>query len=261
MDENSVIADVSKVEKAFNSVHAAAAYEVVADTIRNAIALRRFLPGEKLPAERELANQMTVSRTTIREAVRVLEGEGLVKVKRGATGGLVVLRPMLLEAEDAGLYLKNQLTMLDDILDFRKANESVAAKLAAERRSPEQLARLERLFETMSELRGQEDKRADTSLISQFLATDSEFHLTIADAGRNKLIAQAINDARAAMFLPVGRVFVRLEDESHAHHEEIYSAIKDGDGDRAASAMGLHIEATRSSLHNLVPSITEVPTA
>jgi GntR family transcriptional repressor for pyruvate dehydrogenase complex len=241
-------------DNAFSSVHAAATYTVAADNIRQAIALGRFLPGDKLPAERELAAQMRVSRTTVREAVRLLEGEGLVKVQRGATGGLTVLRPPKLSPLDASAYLKDQIERLDDILDFRLANESFAAKFAAARRSQAHLDRLTRLFGSMSELFAQKSKRQDIPVISQFMGADAEFHMTIADAAQNELLAQAVRDARAAMFLLVGRVFVRLEEESHSHHHEILSAIRSRDGKRAAEATTDHIEATRRSLHGLTSS-------
>ena len=102
MHDSLTIDELSRPIRSIESVHAAAAYEVAADNIRRAIALGRFLPGDKLPPERELSEQMQVSRTTIREAVRVLEGEGLITVKRGALGGLVVMRPPSLSSSEMG---------------------------------------------------------------------------------------------------------------------------------------------------------------
>ena len=84
----------------------AAAYEVVTERIRRAIHIGSYLPGDKLPPERMLAQQLGVSRTTVREAIRVLEGEGYVVSRRGASGGILVLdqaeneeriRPLLTE--------------------------------------------------------------------------------------------------------------------------------------------------------------------
>jgi len=84
----------------------AAAYEVVTERIRRAIHIGSYLPGDKLPPERTLAQQLGVSRTTVREAIRVLEGEGYVMSRRGASGSIIVLdqaqneeriRPLLAE--------------------------------------------------------------------------------------------------------------------------------------------------------------------
>src|SRR6056297_555626 len=71
-------------------IHHTATYERVVEQIRRVIYLGRYLPGDKLPPERELAQQLGVSRTTVREAIRMLEGENLIRVKRGATGGIIV---------------------------------------------------------------------------------------------------------------------------------------------------------------------------
>src|SRR4029079_3166877 len=67
------------------------AYELVLEQLRRSIQLGHFLPGDKLPPERDLARQLGVSRTTVREAVRVLEGEGAVEIRRGSAGGIVLL--------------------------------------------------------------------------------------------------------------------------------------------------------------------------
>src|ERR1700712_3739154 len=80
----------SHTKPLMNPVRAAATYELVVDQLRRALALTRFVPGEKLPPERELAQQLGVSRTSVREAIRILEGEGALEVKRGATGGVLV---------------------------------------------------------------------------------------------------------------------------------------------------------------------------
>ncbi|MBT5037425.1 MAG: winged helix-turn-helix transcriptional regulator, partial [Rhodospirillaceae bacterium] len=82
---------VSAASAIIDPVRPTSACELVVEQLRRAIHLGRFLAGDKLPPERELAKQLGVSRTTVREAVKVLEGEGLVRSKRGAAGGLSVL--------------------------------------------------------------------------------------------------------------------------------------------------------------------------
>ena len=75
-------------------------------------------------------------------------------------------------------------------------------------------------------------------------------------ASGNRLILQAVEDARTAMFLPIGKVFKKLEDSANDHHEEIFAAIRHRDPDRAAEAMRRHIVTTRESLENLMPQKT-----
>lgn len=235
------------------SIRPVATYELVVEQVKRAISLGRFVPGDKLPPERDLAAQMLVSRTTIREAMRVLEGEGLIQVKRGATGGLVVKAQSGLRPNEIETYMEAQREMLDTIYEYRIANECMAARLAATRRSKEQLRRMASALRAMGQLCETPELRATMANIARFRALDSEFHLAVAEASGNQLIKRAVEDARTAMFLPIGKVFKKLEDSANEHHETIFAAISDGDPDRAAEAMRCHIVTTRDSLENLMP--------
>ncbi|MBZ9772444.1 FadR/GntR family transcriptional regulator [Mesorhizobium sp. CO1-1-8] len=240
-------------EPLINSIRASATYDLVVEQLRRAIFLGRFIPGDKLPPERELASQMLVSRTTIREALRVLEGEGLITVKRGAAGGLTVLGQGRLRPAEIEVYLESQHELIDSVFEFRVANECLAASLAATRRTKKHLDRMSKALQIMADLCSTPQTRAVTENIAMFLSRDSEFHLAIAEASSNKFLMAAIEESRAAMFLPIGKVFTRLEDNANDHHEAIYQAIKDRNPELAAQTMRLHIEATRASLHNLLP--------
>jgi GntR family transcriptional repressor for pyruvate dehydrogenase complex len=238
---------------AIGSVRAAATYELVVEQIRRAIFLGRFLPGDRLPAERDLASQMAVSRTTIREAIRVLEGEGLVTVRRGAAGGLVVLeqgRPSRAEIES---YMAGQGDWIDHLLDYRIANECAAAALAASRRTDRHLARLAASLQEMTAICATPEARALTANVGRFFALDAAFHLTIGEASMNPLLSQAVEDTRAAMYRPIGKVFADVEAAANDHHAAILAAIADRDADAAASWMKTHIEETRAGLHRLLP--------
>src|SRR5579862_3253567 len=119
----------------------ASVYELVVEQLRGAIHMGTYAPGEKLPTERELAQRLQVSRLSVREAVRVLEGEGYVETRRGATGGIVVLDRGI-EEQRIGPYIREMLPQIVEIFEFRSAVEPEAARLAALRRTDEQLARL-----------------------------------------------------------------------------------------------------------------------
>lgn len=228
-------------------IHTASTYELVVDQIRRAIHLGRFLPGDKLPPERELARQLGVSRTTVREAVRVLEGEGLVESRRGATGGLIVLKPGW---SDQALRktVREHLDAIREVFDYRTAVECAAAGLAAERRSKADVAALRRILTEMSVFVETEQTRGQIENVPQFGAADAAFHLGIARAARNTYLLQAVEDARAAMFQPIGAVFQRLVDNANDFHEAIFTAIESQMPRAAEEAMRAHIDASRQSV-------------
>jgi GntR family transcriptional regulator, transcriptional repressor for pyruvate dehydrogenase complex len=232
------------------TIRAPASYELVVDQIRRAIQIGRFLPGEKLPTERELAGQLGVSRTTVREAMRVLQGEGLIEIRRGRAGGAVVIAAENTPAE-LRQVLRRRLAELENVFDYRLAVEPAAARLAAQRRTKADLIRLRDTVRTLAALAAGADDGGDVSPPSRFFATDAEFHHRIALASRNPLLVTAVSDARAAMFLPVGGVFTALHPTANLHHEEIFAAIEAEDGDAAARSMGAHIELTRGALREM----------
>lgn len=215
-----------------------AAYEVVLEQLRRSIHLGHFRLGDRLPPERELAKQLEVSRTTVREAVRVLEGEGLVEIRRGSAGGIIV-RPETVRPAD----LRKRLREFEEIIDFRVAVESMSARLAARRRTKADIAELQRAFARLEAI------VADRGAVSDWVRIDTEYHLLIARIARNALLARAVEDARARMFMPIGAVWGGLEERAHLMHAEVQEAIVAGDPDRAAAAMEAHIEATRADIH------------
>ena len=215
----------------------AAAYEVVTERIRRAIHIGSYLPGDKLPPERTLAQQLGVSRTTVREAIRVLEGEGYVVSRRGASGGILVLDQAENEERIRPL-LTEKLPEIEEPFDYRIAVEGAAARLAADRRTDEDLVILRDAYEVM---------RADRETL-RFRAADNVFHLAIADAARNRLMRQAIEDARAAMWVGIDRLITQVFTNANRHHKHILDAIADRDPDAAQKAVVDHLEHARRDL-------------
>lgn len=224
-------------------VEPTAAYELVVDRIRRAIHNGTYVPGDKLPPERILAVNLGVSRTTVREAIRVLEGEGYVEARRGATGGVIVSYQGQTE-ERWRPIVQERLAELNELLDFRLANECAAARLAAERRTDENLARLAAAHEEMQ--RGLETAR--------FRAADSAFHLGIADAARNRFMRKAIEDARSAMWMPLDPLAAQVFSTANSHHDRLLEAIRARDPQAAAAAAAEHIETVRHDLYRIVAS-------
>jgi DNA-binding FadR family transcriptional regulator len=217
-------------------------YVGVVDHLRREISLGRILPGERLPPERKLAEQLGVARETLRQALRVLEGSGQVTITRGAAGGAIVQDSA--PNPDRALHeLRERGDELFALVEYRLAIESVAAGLAAERRSEENLTAMEEAQEQLAHATNKyESRRADTA-----------FHLAVANAARNPYFANAIEDARAAMFDPVDLAsFEFVMESSHSQHHQIITAIRSGDRAAAEDAMRAHVNHTRDEVAKLI---------
>ncbi|MGH9212572.1 MAG: FadR/GntR family transcriptional regulator [Acidimicrobiales bacterium] len=222
-------------------VELAAAYELVVAKIRRSINLGVYLPGTKLPPERMLAEQVSVSRTTLREAIRVLEGEGYVVSRRGVTGGITVVDRKHTQPQLRRL-LTERFDEYQEFLDFRLAVECAAARLAAVRRTKSDLKRLAEALDAM-------DPGQTPAVFNSF---DTAFHLGIVDTARNSIMRRTIEDARAEMWIPVAEYSQHVLPTAVAHHQEIYAAIKDKDPDRAAESVAAHIESVREDMIDIV---------
>ena len=233
--------------RSLGPVAAIPAHELVLAQLRRSIHLGHFGAGDKLPPERELAKLLGVSRTTVREAVRVLEGEGLVEIRRGSAGGISVKPQSMGRTE-----LRRRMREFEEIIEFRLALEPMAARLAAERRTKADIVALDKAFEWLAAIA----ETGAEGAVSDWVRADGEYHLLIARMARNARLLNAIEEARAGMFLPIGAVFGRLESRAHLMHLELHDAIVAvaGDGDRAAAAMTAHVEATLADVRNLVGS-------
>jgi DNA-binding FadR family transcriptional regulator len=219
-------------------------YGMVVEHLRRAIHTGTFVAGDKLPTEREMAEQLKVSRTTVREAIRVLEGEGYLEIRRGATGGVLVLHREQ-DRQRLALRVRAQLGELEQIVDFLLAVECRAARLAATRRGDEDLERL------ASAHRAMDEGRETRGLPSAGFA----FHLGIAEAAGNRWMRKAIEEARAAIWVPL-EAFPDGPRSAQLHHGRILAAVGDGDGDAAELAVAAEIESRRAGLRKIAASRT-----
>jgi DNA-binding FadR family transcriptional regulator len=216
-------------------------YELTADQLRRALYAGRYLPGDRLPPERELSQQLDVSRTTLREAVRVLVAEGLVHVRRGSQGGIVVAHRPKLSTAALRALLRRSLDEVEEILDLRIVLESGAAGLAATRRSEDDVASIQAAFDRMQDIF--DHQRMDA--VSEFWRADIDFHARIAAASGNSRLVRAVEDARIEFIRPLGNVFSTIQENAHDGHREMLAAIRDRDAGAAAAAAAAHIEVTR----------------
>jgi GntR family transcriptional repressor for pyruvate dehydrogenase complex len=178
-----------------------AADEVVA-VLANAIAGGLYSRGDLLPRERDLAEQLGVSRTVVREALASLRRAGVITVKRGASGGATVSSPASLPHVLSNLHSPSQAT-IQSLLEARRPLELAAANLACSRAGDEELARIRtELIDPLPDLLSDPD---------QFLALDVRFHLALPRLARSSVIEELHGEVIARLIaaltlFPFGRV-------------------------------------------------------
>ncbi len=232
----------------FPRVRSRNTFEETVEAIAGAIKARLLSPGDRLPPERELARQLGVSRATLREALRVLINAGYLEARPGRSGGTFVARwPEAPRAPEQEAIIQRIRDQLPALLDFRRAVESTAAELAAQRATPGDLAELEGILQ---ELRGKEEAFA------LYRSGDARFHVGIARAAKSMLIHRAVVEVQTSLTeildLIVYHSPVVLR-HSTDYHWRIYEAICRRDPEAARQLMLDHITATEHIIHGLVP--------
>jgi DNA-binding FadR family transcriptional regulator len=217
--------------------------QAVAEHLRTLIHRGEVGPGDRLPAERELAEQLGVARISVREAIKILQRHGYVTVRRGALGGTYVTE-LTEPLAKWRMRMRTQAGEFDDMIDFRIALEADAARLAAIRRDRADLATLRAAIAKLDQVDGGH---------AAFRLADSQFHRGLARAARNVRIEAAIESVRGELFSPHDLLpYVDPVEESRRDHQQVYDAVRDGDPDRAARVMREHIERTRHQLREIV---------
>ena len=219
------------------------AYEVVLGWVDERILDGTLTVGDTLPAERELARLLEVGRSAVREAARTLEAQGVVRstVGAGGAGGTVITA---VPSGALGRLLRLHVALanfpLPDVVEVRIALEVLSVRLAAAQASPEQLATMRELLDTMA------DPEIDRT---RFNDCDTEFHVTLAAAAGNHLARDFTAAIRESMRLPILDRFRAvgewrvLADTLRADHEAIYAAVSEGDGETAAALAEEHIRS------------------
>jgi GntR family transcriptional regulator, transcriptional repressor for pyruvate dehydrogenase complex len=217
----------------FEAVRKNKVYEEVARQIERLI-LKKLKPGDKLPSERELAEMLQVSRSSIRDAIRGLELKGLVEPRQGAG---TIVKEMSADAvvNPFATALKQRQALVSELLDFRKMLEPPLAARAATHASPDEIAEMEEI------LQRQEEKltRGETTM-----AEDAEFHYSIALASGNSVVLKVL-DILMDLLRETRERSLQVEGrprKSLSGHRRILAAIKRQDAESAKAAMRRHIE-------------------
>ena len=223
-------------------------FEVTVERLGSAIKMGFYKPGQQLPPERKLVEVLGVSRTTIREAIRVLSAQGILTVRRGRTGGTFVAAAMVPKnVRELHQSLKEKGTTLLEILDHRLVIESGVAELAAERASKAQRQGLQDLVAQMA--------KAESSF-ADYRQLDIQFHLLIAEAAGGGRLHGALTNIHIDLADLMSVVPYSREacEHSTAQHRQIATAIASGKPAKAREAMREHVLATTSFLRGLLQS-------
>jgi GntR family transcriptional repressor for pyruvate dehydrogenase complex len=217
----------------FETVRRNKVYEEVARQIERLI-LKKLKPGDKLPSERELAETLGVSRSSIRDAIRSLELMGMVEPRQGAG---TIVREISSEslANPLANVLKRKEELVSELLDFRKMLEPPLAARAAARVSADEISEMEEI------LQRQQEKQ---SLGEAAVAEDAEFHYSIALASGNSVVLKVL-DILMDLLRGTRERSLQVEgrpQRSLAGHRRILAALKRHDAEAAKAAMRRHIE-------------------
>ncbi|MDP0929542.1 FCD domain-containing protein [Paracoccus onubensis] len=215
----------------------------LADTVSEAIAAAlfdgRITPGDELPSEGEIAREFGVSKPIAREALRQLSGVGLIQTQRGKVARATAITGEPLD-RIYGYAVRSSLARLREANEMRHLFETGIARLAAERRAEKGVAEMHEAVREMREGVGEPEI---------FIEADIAFHLGMAEATGNTMIRMQAEGMRSVQ-REVSELFSRRSNRSPTdwdatvvRHEDLFAAIRDGDGAKAVEMIDRHYEA------------------
>jgi GntR family transcriptional regulator, transcriptional repressor for pyruvate dehydrogenase complex len=211
--------------------------DVLADDLRERILRGDFPEDTALPPERELVKQTQMSRATVREALRILEVQGLVRVKTGRAGGAYVYRPgQDSMADSVNLLIRARKIRIPALLETREAIEPFCAQLAAKHRTDEDLERLEAANEAMA---------ADGTL-AEFLQANVDWHVAVAAAGHNELLTGFMLALSRSIYASTdnqGFVDDEVRRTTLRAHRSVTKAIQAKEPEAASRRMSRHVHS------------------
>jgi GntR family transcriptional repressor for pyruvate dehydrogenase complex len=220
-------------------------YEEIVQQIQELVREGQLKPGDRLPTERELAERLRVSRSSVREAIRALELQGLV-VSRPGAGTFISAESLEALVYALASTLSEEKNALADIFEMRRILESQVASLAAERATEEDLRRM---HQALSEQERQIE-RGETGA-----EADNAFHFAIAHAAQNwalvrlmHAIEEMLRQSRDQALQTPGR-----PQRSLASHRRILEAIERRDREAAREAMERHIREIEPGFNTQPP--------
>ena len=215
----------------FIEISRTSAPKAIEDQIKGLIVSRQLVAGEALPPERDFAARLGVSRSSLREALRALTEQGIVTARQGS--GWLVQPNRDTAAGNLAVYFRLEDVTFEQVFEARMANEPAIARLAAERRTDDELAAIAEAFDAMEQVTSPE----------AFLEADTAFHALIAAAAHNVLLSFQMTPTMS-LLADARRAVVANDDggrTSQVEHRRILDAIRAQDPDATEQAMRDHI--------------------
>ncbi len=233
-------ASTPAVAAVFDPVQAVTTFEETVERLGTAIRLSLLPPGAQLPPERDLAELLGISRSTLRQALTALTQSGHLVSVRGRGGGWFVA-----ECPPRDLARRVDLADWRELLDYRVAIEVGAVMLAAERAQPADLSRLREHVEWMQ----------DVGDFERFRQHDVFFHLAVAEAAASPRLVAAMTEVQGGMSELIDHIPHPPEvlERSNAQHARLVSLIERGAAEKAARLAREHVAGTESVLAGLMP--------
>jgi DNA-binding FadR family transcriptional regulator len=224
----------------FKPVHPPTTFEETVERLGTAIRLGLLAPGSRLPAERALAEELRISRSTLRQALLTLVQSGHLVALRGRSGGTFVAESPPLSEAGAGLLEREA----RGVLDYRVAIETGSTVLAAERATAEDLARLEELT----------DRMAGAAAFEDYRRADVRFHIGLAEAARSPRLIGAMTEVQGRMSDLIAHIAHPDEvlTRSNAQHRRLVSLLGRREAGAAVRLIREHIAGTEHILAGLV---------
>lgn len=223
--------------------------ERIADRLLAALAVGVLQPGERLPSERELAEQLGVSRSTVREAVQFLGALGLVEIRHGS--GTFVRSDGDLPSEWLQWTKRHQVEV-HELLEVRRGLEAVAAELAAERSHD-----LEAIEAALADM----EAAIDGPDVPGLVEADLSFHTALAAASGNTALRHLTESLGRELLRERGAIWNEpgRPERSLREHRRIYEAVRAGDALAARTALVDHLHSVEQDVDVLVGQPTDEP--
>lgn len=218
-------------------------YDQIAERLLHQISSRRLKPGDFLPTERELTQWFRVGRSTVREALRMLESQGLIRsIGKGQFAVAHYGNPL---NHSLNLLLTVQQADLRELFEVRKFLEVECAGLAAARRKEHDLATMRAAIEEMV---------AGVASQDRYIAADLQFHLTVAAATRNRVAAHMMEAVRGLLQHALASIYHIPSSplRSIAQHRKILAAIAEGNAVAARRHMREHLVRVEGDIKSML---------
>jgi GntR family transcriptional regulator, transcriptional repressor for pyruvate dehydrogenase complex len=237
MDRSDAVAAV------FEPVSPPTTFEETVERLGNAIKLGLLSAGSRLPPERELAGQLGISRSTLRQAIVTLVQSGHLTSVRGRSGGTFVAEMPPLASRAARRPAAGKMRA---VLDYRVAIEAGAAMLAAERAGKRDLDRMRSCVERMAEV----------SRFEVYRRADIRFHIALAEAAGSARLVAAMTEVQGDMSELIALIAHPEEvlARSNAQHERLVKLVERGDSGRAVKLVRDHLVGTEHIIFGLMPA-------